>query len=132
MVNVFTTLVGIGTRTLHIFTVYLPLLLWAIWLQTYDFLIFLVSFVIPNRRKGKVIATGRPGHQGNWPKYIPPVQGLDSRSPCPGLNTLANHDILPHDGKRITYKQLSSAIQHAYNLAPTLADQLTASAAVLD
>ena len=41
-------------------------------------------------------------------------------------------DILPRDGRQITYKQLSYAIQHAFNLAPTLADQLTASAKLLD
>jgi hypothetical protein len=40
--------------------------------------------------------------------------------------------ILPRHGKHITYKQMSHAIQHAYNLAPTLADQLTSSAAQLD
>ncbi|GAA89064.1 hypothetical protein AKAW_07178 [Aspergillus luchuensis IFO 4308] len=40
--------------------------------------------------------------------------------------------ILPNNGKRITYAQLSHAIQHAYNLAPTLASQLTSAAKQLD
>jgi hypothetical protein len=39
---------------------------------------------------------------------------------------------LPRNGKHISYKQISHAIQHAYNLAPSLADQLTASAYQLD
>lgn len=41
-------------------------------------------------------------------------------------------DILPRDGREITYKQMSHAIQYAYNLSPSLADQLTSSAAALD
>lgn len=115
---------------------------------------------------------GHPGHGGIWPKYLPPTQGKESRSPCPGyvyllqcsyhsfipnahafsidstpLPTIVRlaeslpglsfaHlyrlDILPRDGRHITYKQLSSSIQHAFNFSPTLADQLTASAKLLD
>jgi hypothetical protein len=33
----------------------------------------------------------------------------DCRSPCPGLNTLANHGHLPRDGKNITKEQLVKA-----------------------
>lgn len=40
--------------------------------------------------------------------------------------------ILPRDGRHISYKQMSHAIQHAYNLSPTLAEQLTSSAVALD
>jgi hypothetical protein len=40
--------------------------------------------------------------------------------------------ILPRDGRHVTYKQMSDAIQHAYNLSPTLAEQLTSSAVALD
>lgn len=46
--------------------------------------------------------------------------------------TRALAGILPRDGTHIGYKQLSHAIQHAYNLSPSLADQLTAAAAGLD
>ncbi|GAA6059333.1 hypothetical protein JCM10212_005913 [Sporobolomyces blumeae] len=63
------------------------------------------------------------GHQGDWGHF-----GLDagaSRSPCPALNALANAGVLPRDGRDITQAQLSSAISRAYNLAPTLAIQLT-------
>ncbi|GAA5967176.1 hypothetical protein JCM11641_000462 [Rhodosporidiobolus odoratus] len=49
-----------------------------------------------------------------------------SRSPCPALNALANHGVLPRDGCHITPFQMSVAIQYSYNLAPTLAIQLMA------
>jgi len=40
--------------------------------------------------------------------------------------------IIPHSGRQITYKQLADGIQNTYNLSPTLAKQLTASAMVVD
>ncbi|GAB7328632.1 hypothetical protein MBLNU13_g00570t1 [Cladosporium sp. NU13] len=43
---------------------------------------------------------------------------FDSRSPCPGLNALANHGYLPHDGKNIDYAMINKASQEAYNFAP--------------
>ncbi|KAJ6006824.1 hypothetical protein N7451_004768 [Penicillium sp. IBT 35674x] len=45
---------------------------------------------------------------------------------------LRAQQILPHDGQQLTYKQISRAVQHAYNLSPTLAEQLTSSARLLD
>lgn len=38
------------------------------------------------------------------------------RSPCPGLNTLANHGYLPRNGQNITKAVLGPAIMTAYNL----------------
>ena len=35
----------------------------------------------------------------------------DSRSPCPALNTLANHGYLPRDGKNIRPDVLQLALQ---------------------
>jgi hypothetical protein len=35
----------------------------------------------------------------------------DLRSPCPALNTLANHGYLPHDGKNITPEVLQNVLQ---------------------
>eukprot|EP00475_Leptophrys_vorax_P004050 TRINITY_DN123_c0_g1_i1.p1 TRINITY_DN123_c0_g1~~TRINITY_DN123_c0_g1_i1.p1 ORF type:complete len:245 (-),score=44.15 TRINITY_DN123_c0_g1_i1:126-860(-) len=50
----------------------------------------------------------------------------DSRGPCPGLNTLANHGYLPHDGLNITRDDFVNALTEVYNLdssfAGTLAD----------
>ncbi|PYH40186.1 peroxidase family protein [Aspergillus saccharolyticus JOP 1030-1] len=40
---------------------------------------------------------------------------FDSRSPCPGLNALANHGYLPRDGKNIDYEMINQAAQDAYN-----------------
>lgn len=43
---------------------------------------------------------------------------FDSRSPCPGLNALANHGYLPRDGKDLDYQMISEAAQAAYNFSP--------------
>ncbi|PSN70441.1 Cloroperoxidase, partial [Corynespora cassiicola Philippines] len=50
---------------------------------------------------------------GNW---HPPVAG-DVRSPCPALNTLANHGILPRDGKNYTLDKLVPAFGKALNVS---------------
>lgn len=42
--------------------------------------------------------------------YIRGVEGKDSRSPCPALNTLANHGYLNRDGRGITRQQLIQAL----------------------
>lgn len=41
----------------------------------------------------------------------------DSRSPCPGLNALANHGILPRDGKNIDLPTLVVAAYKGFSLA---------------
>lgn len=41
----------------------------------------------------------------------------DSRSPCPGLNALANHGILPRDGKNIDLAALVVATYKGFSLA---------------
>ncbi|KAL4891082.1 Chloroperoxidase [Aspergillus ambiguus] len=43
---------------------------------------------------------------------------FDSRSPCPGLNALANHGYLPRDGKNLDYEAINKAAQDAYNFVP--------------
>lgn len=40
----------------------------------------------------------------------------DSRSPCPALNTLANHGYLPRDGKNIRPDVLQLALQVGFIL----------------
>jgi hypothetical protein len=52
-----------------------------------------------------------------WQK---PGEG-DVRSPCPALNTLANHGYLPHDGKDISRHTMISALQQGYHLSYILA-----------
>lgn len=46
------------------------------------------------------------------------------RSPCPLLNTLANHGYLPHDGKNITEEQATNALKSGINLSEDYAKAL--------
>ncbi|PCH41809.1 hypothetical protein WOLCODRAFT_137592 [Wolfiporia cocos MD-104 SS10] len=54
------------------------------------------------------------------PQYCAPQEG-DSRSPCPALNTLANHGYLPRDGKCITPEVLMKGLREGYHLSAPLA-----------
>ncbi|PBK73314.1 Cloroperoxidase [Armillaria solidipes] len=40
----------------------------------------------------------------------------DLRSPCPGLNTLANHGFLPRDGRNITVEMVLNAALEGFNI----------------
>ncbi|KAL7942556.1 Chloroperoxidase [Trichoderma barbatum] len=51
-----------------------------------------------------------------------PAGPRDSRSPCPGLNVLANHGWLPRSGKNIDLPTLQVAVSSAYNYAPDTFD----------
>ncbi|KAH8203546.1 hypothetical protein TruAng_002294 [Truncatella angustata] len=42
----------------------------------------------------------------------------DSRSPCPMLNSMANHGWLPHNGKNIDLPTIQSAFENAMGFAP--------------
>jgi len=56
--------------------------------------------------------------------YIPPSPE-DSRSPCPALNALANHSILPHNGRDISAFQLIRVLREHYNISLALAITLS-------
>ncbi|KAI0959155.1 hypothetical protein AcW1_004071 [Taiwanofungus camphoratus] len=56
--------------------------------------------------------------------YCPPQRG-DSRSPCPALNSLANHGYLSRDGKCITPRDIMRALQNGFHLSLPLAWFLT-------
>jgi len=84
-----------------------------------DFGLSFVNLVTFKRRIGHVTPQGKPGAGGKWPEYVAPKEG-DSRSACPALNALANHGILPHDGKNIRFKDLPSTVDAAFNTAPTI------------
>jgi len=56
----------------------------------------------------------------DWNKWNPPGEG-DVRSPCPCINALANHGILPHNGKGITKDAAITALKSAVNLGPSIA-----------
>ncbi|KAJ7262422.1 Cloroperoxidase [Mycena rebaudengoi] len=50
-------------------------------------------------------------------KWIAP-KAIDVRSPCPGLNTLANHGYLPRNGKKISIPMLLDAANEGFNMEP--------------
>ncbi|KAF9060232.1 Peroxidase, family 2-domain-containing protein [Rhodocollybia butyracea] len=50
-----------------------------------------------------------------WQAPLP----TDSRGPCPGLNTLANHGFLPRNGSNITIPIVLAAIKAGFNHEPT-------------
>ncbi|KAF4303345.1 Deoxyribonuclease TatD-related protein [Botryosphaeria dothidea] len=52
--------------------------------------------------------------------WSPPGED-DVRAPCPVLNTLANHEFLPHNGRNITLDKAIDALGNAMNIAPALA-----------
>jgi len=79
----------------------------------FDFILFAYNAIAAKRAPGKVTALG-----GKWPKYIAPQRG-DSRSSCPALNALANHGILPHDGRGISFVELNKSVRDNFNFAPT-------------
>ncbi|KZM20048.1 uncharacterized protein EKO05_0009824 [Ascochyta rabiei] len=86
--------------------------------MTWDFGLFLANLLLPAHPPNKVIAAGIPGHAGKWPEYTPPREG-DSRSACPMLNAMANHGILPHNGKNITFRDLNTTVRQTFNFAPS-------------
>ncbi|KAK7443490.1 hypothetical protein VKT23_015663 [Stygiomarasmius scandens] len=49
-------------------------------------------------------------------QYSPPEE-CAHRAPCPGLNTLANHNYIPRSGTGITFLNLISAVAKVYNLS---------------
>lgn len=85
---------------------------------SWDFGLFILNILTPSLKPGSVVPKNASGHNLTWPEYVAPKEG-DSRSACPMLNAMANHGILPHDGRNITFKQLNTTVRHTYNFAPT-------------
>jgi len=63
-----------------------------------------------------------------WPDFVAPSDN-DSRGPCPGLNALSNHDIVPHNGRDIPFLALSAAMRKYYNTSSTFSFFVTYSLA---
>ncbi|KAK1940074.1 putative sterigmatocystin biosynthesis peroxidase stcC [Phytophthora citrophthora] len=57
--------------------------------------------------------------------FPPPNSALNHRSPCPALNSLANHGFLPRNGKSLTPEMIRNAIMEVFNIDETLAERLT-------
>ncbi|CAG8605029.1 12609_t:CDS:2 [Funneliformis caledonium] len=58
------------------------------------------------------------------PEYMPPEEN-DVRSPCPFINSLANHGFLPRSGKDYTMSKLFNALRKGFNAGTALATWLT-------
>jgi len=56
-----------------------------------------------------------PRREPKGHEWHPPVPGRDVRSPCPGLNNLANHGYLPRSGKNVDIGTLRVAVKEAFN-----------------
>ncbi|OBZ76317.1 putative sterigmatocystin biosynthesis peroxidase stcC [Grifola frondosa] len=84
----------------------------------WDISLTLYNVVAPNRPANHVVPAGYPGAGGLWPQYVAPEEG-DSRCSCPALNAMANHGILPHSGRGISFREMNAAIRATYNFAPT-------------
>ncbi|KAL4902082.1 hypothetical protein BDW74DRAFT_187055 [Aspergillus multicolor] len=57
---------------------------------------------------------------GDISHWIPP-SASDYRGPCPMMNTLANHNFLPHDGRNITREKIIDGLGKALNFNASLA-----------
>ncbi|KAF8452558.1 Chloroperoxidase [Boletus edulis BED1] len=80
----------------------------------WDVLLTLGNLVQSSRPVGKVTPEGHPGYGGYWPEYRP-QQENDSRCACPALNAMANHGILPRNGRGIKFTELTRQIRTTYN-----------------
>ncbi|KAJ7911123.1 Chloroperoxidase [Mycena leptocephala] len=89
-----------------------------IYIFTYDFFLAIFNLCTPRLKVGGVVPHRSPGAGGKWPEFVPPREG-DSRSPCPALNALANHGVLPHDGRNIKFTELAHVARTSFNFAPT-------------
>ena len=109
----------------------------SIYIFSWDTVLVFGNAILPNKPAGHIVPEGHPGFGGKWPEYVPVKEG-DSRCSCPALNAMANHGeyhtssvmtnnrsdfgvsgILSHDGRAITFVELTSKMQATYNLAPT-------------
>jgi len=89
-----------------------------VYIFSYDPFLTLFNVILPNKPIGKVTPKGHPGFGGKWPEWVPRKEG-DSRCSCPALNAMANHGILPHDGRNIKFTEMTQKIRTTYNFSST-------------
>ncbi|KAJ7716397.1 Cloroperoxidase [Mycena maculata] len=63
------------------------------------------------------MATAAEASSANNHEWIAPTAS-DVRSPCPGLNTLANHGYLPRSGKNLSIPMMLQAAIDGFNVGP--------------
>ncbi|KAJ6598218.1 Peroxidase, family 2-domain-containing protein [Mycena vulgaris] len=66
---------------------------------------------------GKMAYAGGPVSSHDQHKWMAPTP-TDVRSPCPGLNTLANHGYLPRNGRNISIPMILDAAMDGFNFGP--------------
>ena len=54
-------------------------------------------------------------------EFIPPDNPVKERSPCPGLNTLANHGFISRDGHNVSIAQVIQAAEEVFGITKDLA-----------
>ena len=81
---------------------------------------------------GSIAASVDPDNLRPEPGYEYQEPGPnDSRGPCPGLNTLANHGYLPRDG-HVSFGQVLDATSRGFNMGTDLATVLCIFAVLTD
>ncbi|RDW66591.1 hypothetical protein BP5796_09340 [Coleophoma crateriformis] len=71
-----------------------------------------IGFAIPSLALPSLAFSEPKGHE------FRAAGPFDSRSPCPGLNALANHGYIHRDGKNLNYEDINQAAQVAYSYEP--------------
>ena len=69
-----------------------------------------------------------PPAVGDW---VHPAVG-DARSPCPALNTMANHGYFPRNGRNIPMQTFVDALKDNYNVSPGLTSTIVNGATSLN
>ncbi|KAG2140652.1 Chloroperoxidase [Suillus clintonianus] len=92
-------------------------------ITSWDVLLTLANLMRRKRPIGHVTPKGHPGYEGDWPEYKPPKE-TDSRCSCPALNAMANHGIISHSGRGISFVKLNHHIRATYNFSPTFCSYL--------
>ncbi|KAF8497381.1 Cloroperoxidase [Russula emetica] len=87
-------------------------------LVIWDLSLAFVNLITFKRKVGRVTPKGQPGEGGVWPEYTYPREG-DSRCACPALNAMANHGIIPRDGRNISFREISAQLNATYNFSPS-------------
>ncbi|GAB7347229.1 hypothetical protein MBLNU459_g3331t1 [Dothideomycetes sp. NU459] len=75
---------------------------------------------VPKERRQASSTSSATTSSSTFPAWHPPQAG-EVRSPCPGLNALANHDICPRSGKGYTIPILTSCLATGLNVGPDFA-----------
>jgi Peroxidase, family 2 len=115
-------------------------LFYSVYVFTWDTGLVFCNLISPNKPPGQIVPEDHPGSGGKWPEYVPAEEG-DSRCACPALNAMANHGehavarfilsitmtdliiqgIISHDGRGISFGELTTKVGATYNLSPTFA-----------